>query len=100
MFQLTKIVRASRAMANRNGCLCGGVTPMRSTSGSSPSPARCTVGFLQTLKPWRVGDLPALRFVFLFVIFGKPLRKLLKDQLQLTHNVKIKRKNEPKNRRI
>ena len=35
MFQLAKIVRASRAMANRNGCPCTRVRPMRSwTSGS------------------------------------------------------------------
>jgi hypothetical protein len=91
MFQLAKIVRASRAMANRSGCPCACVTPMRLTSDSSPSPARCTVGSSQILKS-RARDLPALRFVFLFVILGKPLRKSVKDQLQLTHNVKISEK--------
>ena len=50
------------------------------------------MGSLQILKPRRACDLRALRFVFLFVILGKPLRKSVKDQLQLTHNVKISEK--------
>jgi len=33
-----------------------------------------------------------LRFVFVFGILGKLLLKSLKDQLQLTHNVKISEK--------
>jgi hypothetical protein len=41
------------------------------------------------LKPRRAGDLPTLRFVFLFAILGRPSRKSVKGQLRLTHNLKI-----------
>jgi len=44
------------------------------------------------LKPSWVCDLPALRFVFLFVIPGRPSRKSVKGQLRLTHNLKINEK--------
>jgi hypothetical protein len=47
------------------------------------------MGPWQILKPPRACDLRALRFVSLFAIFGRPSGKLVKDQLQLTHNLKI-----------
>jgi hypothetical protein len=47
------------------------------------------MGSLEILKPRRVCDLRALRFVFLFAILGRPSRKSVKGQLQLTHNLKI-----------
>lgn len=50
------------------------------------------MGSLQILKPRRAGDLPALRFVFLFVILGRPSRKSVKGQSRLTHNLKISEK--------
>jgi hypothetical protein len=50
------------------------------------------MGFLQILKPRRACDLPALPFVFLFVILGTPSRKSVKGQLQLTHNLKSREK--------
>jgi len=46
------------------------------------------MGFLQILKAGLGCDLPALRFVFLFVILGRPSRKSVKGQLRLTHNFK------------
>src|SRR6476660_1100095 len=89
-FQLAKIVRASRAMANRNGFPYTRVGPMRSwTSGSSPSSARRTTGPWRILKPRWASDLPPLRFVSLFVILGRPLRESVKGQLRLTRNLKI-----------
>jgi len=44
------------------------------------------------LKPPWASDLPALRFVSLFVILGRPLRKLVKGELHLTRNLKISEK--------
>jgi hypothetical protein len=41
------------------------------------------------LKARRACDLPALRLIFLFGIFGTPSRELVKGQLQWTHNLKI-----------
>jgi len=69
MFQLAKVVRASRAMAKRNA-----------------------MGSLQTLKSRRCCDLPALRFVFLFAILGNTVRKSVKGQLSLIHNPKLSEK--------
>ena len=47
------------------------------------------MGPWRILKPRRASDLPALRFVSLFVILGRPLRKLVKGELRLTRNLKI-----------
>ena len=47
------------------------------------------MGPWRILKPRRASDLPALRFVSLFVILGRALRKLVKGELRLTRNLKI-----------
>jgi hypothetical protein len=47
------------------------------------------MGALLILKPRPGSHLPALRFVSLFVILGRPLRELVKGQLRLTRNLKI-----------
>jgi hypothetical protein len=50
------------------------------------------MGSLRILKPRRASNLPALRFVFLFAILGRPSRKSVKGQLRLTRNLKISEK--------
>jgi len=50
------------------------------------------MGSLRILKSRRASNLPALRFVFLFAILGRPSRKSFKGQLRLTHNLKINEK--------
>jgi len=50
------------------------------------------MGSLRILKPQRASNLPALRFVSLFVILGRSSRESVKGQLRLTRNLKISEK--------
>jgi len=50
------------------------------------------MGPWRILKPRWASDLPTLRFVFLFVILGRALRKSVKGELRLTRNLKMSEK--------
>ena len=98
MFQLAKMVRASRAIANSIGRPRTGGRQMGSaTSGGGSVAVRRASGALLILKPPCDFDVRPLRFTFLFAILEQRRANQLKANSELLHKLDSwMRKHEPK----
>ena len=87
LFPLVKMVRESRAMANRIRAPCSRVKPRLSPTSAGRSAAmRPTIGSLEMWKASRVFDVCTLRFRFLSAIFPKGRSSVKAQPRILRHN--------------
>src|SRR5262249_38671208 len=98
MFQLAKMVRASRAIANSIGrpCTAGRQMGSATSVGGAAAGRRATGARLSLTAPCDF-DVRRLRFAFLFAILEQRRANQLKANCELLHTLDTRiRKHEPK----